>query len=117
MAVKISEHEHQVNVIKWFNLQYKQFSGRLYANANGGQRNIVVAIKLKAEGVSAGVPDLTLPVARNGYHGLYVEMKAGKGRLSETQSEWINFLCEQGYYTAVCYGFDEAKLMITNYLS
>ncbi|MGH9837274.1 MAG: hypothetical protein ACREEM_00645 [Blastocatellia bacterium] len=40
----------------------------LYAVPNGGDRNLYVARKLKAEGVMAGVADLCLPAARRGCH-------------------------------------------------
>ena len=113
---KVSEHTHQVNLIKWFDLQYKEFSGRLFAIPNGGQRNIIVAKKLKAEGVRPGVCDLMLPVACGGYHGIFIEMKAEKGRLTETQSDWLSFLNAQNYYATACYGFDEAKNVISTYL-
>jgi hypothetical protein len=46
----------------------------LYAVPNGGDRNLRVPRKLKAEGVMAGVADLCLPAARRGYHGLYLEI-------------------------------------------
>ena len=42
---------------------------------NGGYRNKAEAAHLKAQGVRPGVPDLCVPVARHGYHGLYIEMK------------------------------------------
>ena len=33
---------------------------------------------LKAAGLKSGVPDICLPVANNGFHGLYIELKFGK---------------------------------------
>ena len=50
---------------------------------NGGYRNAREAANLKRQGVKAGVPDLCIPVAKGGYHGLYIEMKTKKGKLSE----------------------------------
>lgn len=45
-----SEHEDQVALIQWFDLQYPALRGRLAACPNGGQRNAVVAAKLKGRG-------------------------------------------------------------------
>ncbi len=45
---------------------------------NGGKRDKATAMALKRQGVKAGVPDIVLPAAREGYHGLYIELKAGK---------------------------------------
>ena len=114
--VKISEHTHQVNLIKWFDLQYKDYRGRLFSIPNGGKRNIIVAVKLKAEGVRPGVPDLMLPVPAPGYAGLFIEMKTEKGRPTDSQLDWFNFLNEQGYYASVCYGFEDAQEVINDYI-
>lgn len=84
---------------------------------NGGKRSKSEAARFKAQGVKAGVPDIFLPCARGGYHGLYIELKRTKGgKLSAVQKEWIDALRGQGYKVIVCYGFDEAKGIITEYL-
>lgn len=84
---------------------------------NGGKRSKSEAARFKAQGVKAGVPDICLPCARGGYHGLYIELKRTKGgKLSATQKEWIDALRGQGYKAVVCCGFDEAKEMIIEYL-
>lgn len=112
----LTEHEHQVMLIKWFDLQHKEFAGRLFAIPNGGQRHVIVAAKLKAEGVRKGVPDLFLPVPRGNYHGLFIELKRiGKGATTE-QAEWLDYLSDQGYKAALCRGFDAAKAVIEEYL-
>jgi len=83
---------------------------------NGGRRDIVTAAKLKREGVKSGVPDICLPVARGQYHGLFIELKGEGGHLQESQRQWISELTAQGYAARVCFGFDEAVKIITNYL-
>lgn len=83
---------------------------------NGGKRDLRVAKKLKAEGVKAGVPDICLPVPRGNYHGLYIELKAGKNKTTENQDNWLDALSANGYFTAVCYGWEAASREITKYL-
>lgn len=83
---------------------------------NGGSRNSAEAANLKRQGVKAGVPDLCLPVARGGYHGLYIEMKHGKNKTSENQDAWLAALRRQGFATAVCYGWERAAEVITKYM-
>nr|DAI66254.1 MAG TPA: Nuclease [Caudoviricetes sp.] len=84
---------------------------------NGGKRSKSEAARFKAQGVKAGVPDIFLPCARGGYHGLYIELKRTKGgKLSAVQKEWIDALRGQDYKVIVCYGFDEAREVIINYL-
>ena len=52
----------------------------MYHIPNGGTRSKSEAGRFRAEGVKAGVPDICLPVARGGYHGMYIEMKRRKGQ-------------------------------------
>ncbi len=88
----------------------------LYHIPNGGKRDRGTAIALKRQGVKAGVPDLHLPVARGGYHGLYIELKVGKNTATKNQKEWIEELLKQGYYATVCYGWEKAAETLINYL-
>ena len=83
---------------------------------NGGKRGIKEAARLKAAGVKAGVPDVVLPVSRGGYHGLYIELKAGKNRPTAEQTEWLTALGRNGYRTAVCYTLDDAIREVKAYL-
>lgn len=83
---------------------------------NGGSRNQLEAANLKRQGVKAGVPDLCLPVARNGKHGLYVEMKWQNNKTTEKQDWWLEQLRQQGYETAVCWSAEEAMDTIAGYL-
>lgn len=112
------EHNSQVALFHWAFLERRKYPELelMFAVPNGGQRNKIVAAKLKAEGVKAGVPDIMLPVARGKYHGMALEMKAAKGRISDEQKYWHERLAVQGYYVAVCYSFDAARIELENYL-
>lgn len=88
----------------------------MFAIPNGGSRHPAEAANLKKQGVKAGVPDICLPVARNGYHALYIEMKRYDGKLSREQTDWRTSLNLQGNCALVCWSQDEAWEVITNYL-
>ena len=89
----------------------------LYAIPNGGLRDGRTAAILARTGVKSGVPDLCLPVARGGWHSLYLELKRAKGgRVSENQKNWINALNDQGNKAVVCRGWQQAQDMIMDYL-
>ena len=111
-----SEHDEQVALIRWAELSGLPELQLLFAIPNGGQRHPAVARKLRDEGLKPGVPDLCLPVARGNYHGLFIEMKVGRNKPTASQSQWIRELCRQGYRVEVCYGYDEARVVIENYL-
>lgn len=118
-----SEHDEQCALIDWA----RRVGSRkwpvlnwMYAVPNGGHRHPAVAAKLKAEGVTAGVPDVHLDTARHGYHGLKIEMKRRDARLSnisDDQQGWIEYYRSEGYFPAVCFGWDEARSIIEWYLT
>ena len=90
----------------------------LYHIPNGGKRNKAEAARFKAEGVKAGVPDIHLPVARCGYHSLYIEVKRRHGNTTtENQDEWIAKLRAQGNAVEVAYGWEHASQIIESYLN
>lgn len=86
--------------------------------------NAVVAARMKAEGVKSGVPDIFLPVARYGKHGLYIELKRNKnvdkkmakGRIAANQSAYALALIEHGYQVELCYGWEEARDVLIRYM-
>lgn len=101
-----SEHFEQREVVSWFRKKYKGV--RIFAIPNGGYRARSTAAKLKAEGVSRGVPDLFVPQCN-----LWVEMKRVKGgRLSPEQRDWIEYLRKVGNTVLVCHGAEDARNQI-----
>lgn len=119
-----TEHAEQCVVVRWFDLSFPQYRGRLFAVPNGahlagtvGQRCAKMN-RAKAEGLRVGVPDLMLPVPRHGLHGLFIEMKRIKGSKTEAeQIEWLEFLGSQGYMAVLCKGADAAMDTIKSYLN
>ena len=78
---KHSEHSEQVGFVNWFRAKYPHTL--IFAIPNGEKRSISVATRLKAEGVTRGIPDLYIPACN-----LWVEMKrATGGRLSPDQKK------------------------------
>ena len=88
-----TEHEEQAALMDWIYLtswKYPELN-LFYHVPNEGKRSPAAAMKLLAEGLKKGVPDNFLPVARGGYHGLYIELKRTKGgKLSPEQRQWLD---------------------------
>jgi hypothetical protein len=103
-AKKDTEHAHQVALFMWAaTVQLSHPCLRwMYAVPNGGDRNPIVAARLKAEGVKSGVSDICLPFAARGYHGFYIEMKKPGGKESPTQKEFGAYLAPQNYLYRMC---------------
>lgn len=83
---------------------------------NGGWRNRTVAAKLKGEGLKPGVADYCLPVPRGGFNGLFLELKAGKGRASKEQKEFAEFVLAQGYKHVFVTGWEAAYAAVKDYM-
>ena len=118
----MSETIEQQLLIAWFRLQYPQY--RLISVPNGqmigGRNKFALIKKYKAEGMTPGVSDLFLCVPKNGYGGLWIEMKArGKAAssLSLEQRIWLTDMEKIGYRAVWAAGFDQAKEIIEEYLS
>ncbi len=107
----MTEHQLQVLFITWCRSHYPGIT--IFAIPNGGHRHQMVAAKMKAEGVMAGVPDLFVA---DGKPGLFIELKTASGRLSEPQRNVIDQLRNAGYPVAICYGLDQAKSAFISYL-
>ena len=105
----LTEHEVQREFVKWFR---QTFAGvRIFAIPNGGYRGKFAAMKLKAEGVSKGVPDLFCPELY-----LWIEMKREKGGIvAPEQRDWLNYLNSIGYTAIVARGLDDAKAQVTEH--
>jgi len=110
------EHRLQCKMIRWFRLQHTNHL--CVAIPNGGQRNKIVAAKMKQEGVTAGMPDLLIPEPRHGYNNLWIEVKNGKaGRLSEVQKEMHERLTDHGNKVVVVRSFEEFVEVVNEYFT
>lgn len=71
----------------------------------------------KKMGYVPGTPDLFLPEPRGGKCGLFLELKADKGRVKPEQAQMIAHLNAKGYAAIVCYGYAEAVNVLDKYMS
>jgi hypothetical protein len=114
-----NEHLEQCAFISWLAWKYPDVHAVTAAVPNGGWRQLGVAKKLKAEGVSPGYPDVLIDYPTREYHGLRIEFKAtGKtwGSVSKDQRSWIEKLNNHGYKAEAAYGLESAKEILIKYL-
>ena len=110
----MSEHDEQETLFAI--ASYRPELRWMFAIQNGGLRNKATAGKLRAEGVRAGVADVFVPIPSGGYHGLFLEMKFGRNKLTELQQEFFEYATQQGYCCKVAYSAEQAIEIIDEYL-
>ena len=117
--MKHIESIQQTQVIEWSRWAYKTgkypMLNMLHCSLNGVKLSGTQAKIAKGQGMLSGVPDLFLPVPKNGFHGLFIEMKSEKGRLTDNQHWFLTNADSLGYKTAVCYSAKEAISAIQAY--
>lgn len=79
---------------------------------NGGSRHPVEAANLKRLGVVAGWPDLSIYGPTGCY---FMEVKAPKGRISNSQHRIMDQLKDMGHPVAVVRSIDDAKAFIAEH--
>jgi hypothetical protein len=115
--VSLNESDLQRALVTWCRMR-SDGAELIFAIPNGGKRDAKEAMSLKHQGVTAGVPDLFLPVMRGGYGGLFIELKNpnGKGVISKEQIIMMEKLKDEGYFAFVSHDFEMCKNRISLYL-
>lgn len=117
-----SEHAEQTAVVAYLQMTYPNVL--FWGNPNGammggGKIGAIRMNGLKAEGLLPGVSDLTIFEPRGGYSALFVEMKRADGGsgASDNQLWFLREVEKRGAFGIVCNGFDEAQVVIDDYLA
>ncbi len=109
------EWRDKAGIRRWPELRW------LHAIPNGlAASSIGAAARMKRQGMLKGIPDNCLPVARHGFHGLYIEMKRSNGTLRDLSTEQracLDFLRSQGYQAVVAFGWRDAVAILESYLT
>ena len=130
MGNEVIQHEANIatNIAKWLRTQYPKVIYR-YDIADMKltipQRNRMKAL----QGETRGYPDLFLAEPKNGFHGLYVELKKDyasvfkkdgsykKDDHIQEQAEFHKVLRDKGYQVVWGLGFEDTKDKIKEYMS
>ena len=111
---KLFEHTLQVKVVQYVRTFYPEVM--ILSIPNGSGTTARNRLALYAEGLLPGVPDLFIPEARKGFHGLWIEMKIKEGVESKSQKAVRNNLERNGYLCYVARSEHTAIEIIEKYL-
>jgi len=121
----MSEKTLHKAVCQYIRLQYPDVM--FNSDSSGIRLTIGQSVQIKALKSNRGYPDLMIFQPRNGYHGLFIELKQEGTKLRKKdmtcatphiQEQWscIVDLERKGYVARFAVGFDQAKAIIDNYL-
>jgi hypothetical protein len=113
----LKESQFQANVFTWLTLQYPHVRKLTFAVPNDSRRDKKHGARLKRSGMTAGVSDIICLWPNKKYHGLVAELKIGKNKLTDLQSEFLENAKQAGYSTNVWYSLDEAMEGFKKYLN
>ena len=119
LKLRNNEGQEQEFIFQWAKLHYGKYpelARCMFAIPNGGFRVKKEAYALKRQGVKAGVSDITIQVARGGYHGFWLELKVKPNKTTKDQEKFLEVMKQQGYYAVVAYGAIEAIEHIKRYM-
>jgi len=114
MAKIGAEALEQIALFQWIKTQ-PHISRFAFSIPNERKTSPQTGLLLKRMGLRPGVSDVFIAVPREMFHGLFIEMKAGKNKTTKSQDEFLSDMRESGYATAICYGATEAINIIKNY--
>lgn len=100
--------------------EYPQTRGLYYAIPNENSRvdsNSATGAIRRSMGITAGVADTFLAMARGAYFGLYIEFKSQIGRQRKEQVEFQQRVEQQGYKYVVVHSVEEWRKEWDEYLA
>jgi hypothetical protein len=107
------EHDLQVGLVE---LIRDTAPDLLFSATNGGVRlSMNQARRMKAAGYLKGIPDLLFFEPRHGFHGLALELKAKRGKISAIQREQIEEFRIRGWRAEIAFGWDQAIHFLRDY--
>lgn len=119
VITKKSEHQIQSEWFNWLHFLSgvpDDLTGLVYAVPNGGYRNAKEAIRFKAEGVKAGIPDVNVDIPNKNHPGMRIEFKKPGGLLSQAQVRKHVLLRNAGYHVVTCDSVESAIEALEDYL-
>ena len=110
---KLSEASLQIQCVSWFKWHYK--NRIIWHNVNEGKRSYWGGKQLQKQGMTKGIPDLTIPEPFGAYSGLYIELKVKPNTVTEAQEEMLSLLANRNYMVRVCWTFEEFIATVREY--
>jgi|TARA_R110002124_G_scaffold92696_4_gene235423 hypothetical protein len=113
------EDQDQINFTSWFCYQYPKYATLYFHVVNESSMPVQGRVKAKKKGLKAGVSDIIILLKRGEYSGLIIELKRkdkSKSPVRKEQKWFLDEVGQQQFFTAICYGFEEAQKCVREYI-
>lgn len=113
------EDRLQVASMRYIRLQYPDAISFHVSNegiSGSRAKQGAYGTKQKRMGVLSGVSDVIILEPKGIYHGLMIELKSKKGRISDSQKLFLSRCDSKNYKTHVCRSIDEVVLAVDEYM-
>lgn len=111
----MSERSEQIKLFQWIKLHPILKNHSIYI-PNDGKRSPILGSIYKKMGMRPGTSDIFIALPRSGYHGFWIELKAGKNVATIAQLQFIDDMRKENYKADVIWGADNAIEAIDSYL-
>lgn len=111
------EKKDHVMFMDMLKLKFRSIVKFVYKIEHAGEKTITEGKKLKEAGLQDGVFDYFITIPINSYHGLWLEFKHGKKKLSNAQQVFKELQEFQNYKCDVAYSPEEGIEKIEMYLN
>ena len=109
------EQEEQIKVFCWINC-HPEIEPFAFHIANERKSSQIMGMILKYMGVKPGVSDIMIAIPSPPYHGLFIELKAGRNKPTPAQSSFLARVTQKGYLGVCVTGHEAAIETIKTYL-
>jgi hypothetical protein len=105
----------QMNLVNWLRQKHPEIKFQ----ANLAEQKCTASWRsiLHRMGMRKGVSDLFFPASNQGFKGMWLELKADKGRPSKEQIEFIEDMKSEGYAGFITFGHEESEEKIKWFFS
>ena len=121
----MTEHNEQSDFIRWKRIRgatderllniYAIPNAQIFQKGTDKAAAARIVNYMKSDGLENGVLDVNIDYPSKGYHGMKIEFKYGKGKLSNMQKIWKKRFEKAGYLVLVCYSADVAIDAVCEY--
>ena len=105
----------QMNLVNWLRQKHPEI--RFQANMSESKSTAAWRSIQHRMGMRKGVSDLFFPESRMEFKGMWLELKADKGRPSKEQIEFIKDMETCGYCGFITFGYEESEEKIKWFFS